>query len=49
MENCDGKVDSIGTMKTTIICEDGSKLTIANAQMVANPVSIQKKVQKSKT
>lgn len=43
MENCDGSIESVGTVKTTIICKDGSQLTIPNAQLVADSVAIQKK------
>ena len=31
MPGCDGTIESIGSVKTTIKCEDGSKLTIPNA------------------
>lgn len=43
IENCDGKIESVGTVKTTIKCEDGSQLTIPNAELVAVRVGIQKK------
>ena len=42
-ENCDGKVDSIGTIKTVIVCEDGSKQTVPNVELMTRSVSIEKK------
>ena len=43
LENGDGKIESVGTVKTIIKCEDGSQLTIPNAALVESSVSIQKK------
>jgi len=43
MPDCNGTIDSIGSVKTIISCEDGSKLTIPNANLITALVSIQKK------
>jgi small-conductance mechanosensitive channel len=43
MSDFDGTIDKIGSVKTIINCEDGSKLTIPNAILISTSVSIQKK------
>ncbi|MFT5114949.1 MAG: hypothetical protein ACI8P9_004292 [Parasphingorhabdus sp.] len=42
MKNCDGTLVCIGTAKATVIHENGSKLTIPNAELVASRVGIAK-------
>lgn len=48
MDNCSGDIDSVGSVKTMIKCEDGSLMTIANTQLVENAVRVSAVVKRSK-
>lgn len=40
LDACEGKIEIVGPVKTTIKCKDGSLMTVANSELVASSVQI---------
>ena len=48
METCDGVIENIGSVKATIRCDDGSKMTLANSQLIEDAVRVRPSVTRNR-